>query len=139
MRNPGVALQTLAALHRVGVQLAIDDYGTGYASLAYLQKMPIQQLKIDRTFVMDMHLRRQDATIVRSTIDLAHGLGLRVVAEGVESVEHERLLASMGCDAAQGFGIARPMNPAAFEAWCAARRPPGGGAPLRYPLAQIVQ
>ena len=85
MKDPGRALEVLHALRALGVHLSVDDFGTGHASLAYLTRLPVGTLKIDRSFVQTMELDRSDQMIVRSTIDLAHGLGLRVVAEGVET------------------------------------------------------
>src|SRR5574343_1999106 len=87
MDDPQRALQTLNRLHEMGLKLSIDDFGTGYSSLAYLKRLPVDELKIDRSFVMNMENDVQDAKIVRSTIDLAHNLGLTVVAEGVENAD----------------------------------------------------
>jgi EAL domain-containing protein (putative c-di-GMP-specific phosphodiesterase class I) len=87
----------------------VDDYGTGHASLAYLTRLPVSTLKIDRSFVQTMELDPSDRTIVRSTIDLAHSLGLRVVAEGVETRATWEELGRLGCDAAQGYWLARPI------------------------------
>jgi diguanylate cyclase (GGDEF)-like protein len=100
---------TLNALLALGVQFAVDDFGTGYSCLAYLKKFPAAEIKIDRTFVRDMAVDPDDATIVRATIELAHNLGRRVVAEGVESAEALDLLVGMGCDAAQGYHLGRPV------------------------------
>jgi EAL domain-containing protein (putative c-di-GMP-specific phosphodiesterase class I) len=109
-----VRLQRLAALH---VKLSIDDFGTGYSSLAYLRRLPIHALKIDRLFVKDMLLNEQDASIVRSTIGLAHNLNLLVVAEGVESAEIQDLLLQMGCDQIQGYQLGRPMAWTEIRHW----------------------
>jgi EAL domain-containing protein (putative c-di-GMP-specific phosphodiesterase class I) len=103
------ARSILAALHSLGVALAIDDFGTGNSSLAYFRTMPIDVLKIDRSFVTEMTENVDDSAIVQSTIVLAHDLGLRVVAEGVESEECNARLASLGCDLVQGFLFGRPM------------------------------
>jgi diguanylate cyclase (GGDEF)-like protein len=108
MVDPVRALQILDELHRSGIQLSVDDYGTGHASLAYLSNLPVDALKIDRSFVMDMATGTKGEVIVRSTIDLARNLGLLVVAEGVESGDVYRRLSELGCDAAQGFWLARP-------------------------------
>ena len=105
----------------MGVRVAIDDYGTGYSSLAYLHRLPVSELKIDRSFVTDMCNDEAAEKIVRSTIDLAHGLGLRVVAEGVESQEAATVLSSLGADTCQGYFFARPMPAADFERWYDAR------------------
>jgi diguanylate cyclase (GGDEF)-like protein len=108
MRDPGRALAVLHDLRALGVHLSVDDFGTGHASLAYLTRLPVGTLKIDRSFVQTMELDPSDATIVRSTIDLAHGLGLRVVAEGVETRATWEELARLGCDQAQGYWLAPP-------------------------------
>ena len=109
MHDPQRALQTLERLHALGLKLSIDDFGTGYSSLAYLKRLPVDELKIDKSFVMNMESDLQDAKIVRSTIDLAHNLGLSVVAEGVETVKTWKMLAVLGCDEAQGFLFSRPV------------------------------
>ncbi len=99
----------LARLRRVGVQLSVDDFGTGYSSLAFLQRVAVNEIKIDRSFVLAMTESESDAVIVRATIDLAHGLGVRVVAEGVETAEHVRALRALGCDVAQGWHFGKPV------------------------------
>lgn len=111
------ALLVLSQLDTMGVRLAIDDFGTGYSSLSYLKRLPVDEIKIDKSFVMDMKLNNNDAIIVRSTIDLAHNMGLRVVAEGVENEEALKHLRMLGCDQAQGYFISRPMTYDAFLAW----------------------
>ena len=93
----------------MGLRLAIDDFGTGYSSLAYLRRLPVHTIKIDRSFVMDMCENASDATIVRSTIDLGRNLGLEVVAEGVETQEAFDALRGLGCTLAQGYLISRPV------------------------------
>jgi diguanylate cyclase (GGDEF)-like protein len=108
MVDPERSRRTLHALRAHGILLAIDDYGTGHCSLAYLRDLPVQELKLDRSFVRDIAIRQQDAAIVRSTIDLAHSLGLVLVAEGVEDVEAAELLRAMDCDLAQGYYFGRP-------------------------------
>ncbi len=108
---------TIDELHDVGLRLAIDDYGTGYSSLAYLRRLPVHELKIDQSFVSGMLSDPHDEVIVRSTIDLGHNLGLMVVAEGVESVAMLGRLADFGCDVAQGYGIATPMAGADLIEW----------------------
>jgi diguanylate cyclase len=97
--------------------LSIDDFGTGYSSLAYLKRLPVSELKIDKSFVMKMEEDESDRKIVRSTIDLGHNLNLKVVAEGIESRAVWDLLASMGCDFGQGYHISKPMPAADFPAW----------------------
>jgi len=112
MLDPGRALTVLAGLRALGVLLSVDDYGTGHSSLSYLHQLPVHTLKIDRSFVQTMDRNPHEATIVRSTVDLARSLGLRVVAEGVETEAAWRQLVLLGCDAAQGYWLARP-GPAA--------------------------
>jgi len=117
MDDPARALQTLQKLHELGVRLSIDDFGTGYSSLAYLKRLPVDELKIDRSFVTNMERDLDDARIVQSTIGLAHNLGLTVVAEGVETDKAWALLARLGCDEGQGYGIGRPMPSDEFLGW----------------------
>jgi diguanylate cyclase len=119
MDDPQRALQTLNRLHTMGLKLSIDDFGTGYSSLAYLKRLPVDELKIDKSFVMNMESDIQDAKIVRSTIDLAHNLGLTGGAEGVESIKTWKLLEGLSCDEAQGYYISRPMPAALFAGWVA--------------------
>jgi diguanylate cyclase (GGDEF)-like protein len=109
MLDPGRAQATLERLSRIGLTLSVDDFGTGYSSLANLKRLPVDVIKIDKSFVMDMAIDSSDAAIVRSTIDLAHNLGLRVVAEGVESHQAWTRLHELGCDLAQGFYVSRPL------------------------------
>ena len=117
MDDPARALATLDRLSGLGFHLSIDDFGTGYSSLAYLKRLPVDELKIDKSFVLGMEKDPDDARIVRSTIDLAHGLGLTVVAEGVENAQVWDLLRELSCDEAQGYHMARPMPAADFERW----------------------
>jgi predicted signal transduction protein with EAL and GGDEF domain len=109
MHDPQRAQATLERLKSIGVTLAIDDFGTGYSSLANLRRLPVDVIKIDKAFVIDMETSPSDAAIVAATVDLAHSLGLRAVAEGVESDEVWRRLAVLGCDIAQGFHVSRPL------------------------------
>jgi EAL domain-containing protein (putative c-di-GMP-specific phosphodiesterase class I) len=115
MADPARALEVLRGLHALGVAIAIDDFGTGYSSMAYLKELPVDELKIDRPFVSQMAASSRDAVIVRSTIDLGHNLGLRVVAEGVETRQAWEALAALGCDLAQGYYLGRPMPAADLE------------------------
>ena len=119
MDDPQRAMQTLQRLHGMGLRLSIDDFGTGYSSLAYLKRLPLHELKIDKSFVMAMETDRADLKIVRSTIDLAHNLGLTVVAEGVETEQAWALLGAMQCDEAQGYFMAKPMPEEDFASWMA--------------------
>ena len=111
------ALSNLHSIAALGVRLSVDDFGTGYATLKQLQKLPVHELKIDRSFVSGMNTNRGNATIVRSTVDLAKQLGLRTIAEGVETVAELRALASMGCDEIQGYYLAKPMPSAEVITW----------------------
>jgi EAL domain-containing protein (putative c-di-GMP-specific phosphodiesterase class I) len=117
MDDPNHAIETLDRLHALGIRLSIDDFGTGYSSLSYLKRMPVDELKIDKSFVMGMSQHKDDETIVRSTIDLGHNMGLKVVAEGVENEEMLERLRALHCDLAQGFHLSRPLPPAKLEAW----------------------
>jgi len=123
MDEPQRAEATLNQLSAAGFKLSIDDFGTGYSSLAYLKRLPVDELKIDRSFVMAMEQDEDDAKIVRSTIDLAHNLGLTVVAEGVENAAVLTRLAALHCDEAQGFHMSRPIPaadmPGFARAWTA--------------------
>ncbi|MDX2219378.1 MAG: EAL domain-containing protein [Burkholderiales bacterium] len=110
MDDPAGARKIIGELHQLGVSLSIDDYGTGYSSLAYLKELTVNELKIDRSFVVGMQNDPQSLAIVRSTIELGHNLGLHVVAEGVESEEDIDMLRRAGCDAVQGYGISRPLD-----------------------------
>jgi diguanylate cyclase (GGDEF)-like protein len=125
MRNPDAALPVLARLAEQGIELSIDDFGVGQSSFAYLRKLPVRELKIDRAFVAQLAQSREDRTIVRSIVDLAHHLGYRVTAEGVEDASALDYLASIGCDHAQGYLIARPLPTAAFETFLAVGGWPG--------------
>jgi diguanylate cyclase (GGDEF)-like protein len=117
MEDPGNAQSTLRKLRDLGIATSIDDYGTGYSSLAYIKQLAVNELKIDRAFVSGMEADRRNAAIVRSTIELGHNLGLTVVAEGVETDHELAELRRYGCDSAQGFYFARPMPAASFERW----------------------
>ena len=117
MDDPQRALATLNKLSGLGFKLSIDDFGTGYSSLAYLKRLPVDELKIDKSFVMNMVEDLDDAKIVRSTIDLAHNLGLTVVAEGVENAKVWDALRDLECDEAQGYHMGKPMPASEFNAW----------------------
>lgn len=110
-------METLAALNRLGVVISIDDFGTGYTSLAYIRRLPVSEIKIDKSFVANMLTDEGDATIVRSVIELGHNLGLKVVAEGVENQAVLHRLVDIGCDYAQGYHIGRPAPREELEAW----------------------
>jgi diguanylate cyclase (GGDEF)-like protein len=123
MDNPELALGVLAALRLRGFSISIDDFGTGQASFAYLHRMPVSELKIDRSFIRDIHRDRDAEWLVRATIDLGHDLNLSVVAEGVESVEEWHVLRRLGCDEVQGYFASPPLPVDQFLAWRAARTP----------------
>ncbi|MHB8742497.1 MAG: putative bifunctional diguanylate cyclase/phosphodiesterase [Sulfuricaulis sp.] len=117
MTEPERALEVLTRLSGMGLRIAIDDFGTGYSSLSYLKKLPVNTIKIDKSFVIGMVRDDNDAAIVRTSIDLAHNLKLEVVAEGVENEETLKRLGELGCDTAQGHYISRPLSAAELEAW----------------------
>jgi diguanylate cyclase (GGDEF)-like protein len=117
MLDPARALDSVARLSELGVSFSLDDFGTGYSSLAQLKRLPVVELKIDRSFVSEMHVSANDTTIVQSTIDLGRNLGLRVVAEGVEAAEHWSALRAMGCDTVQGFHLSCPLPADALTPW----------------------
>ena len=124
MSDPQRALQTLVRLREMGVHVSIDDFGTGYSSLAYLKQLPVEELKIDRSFVRDLAVDSSDLAIVRSTIDLAHHLGLSVVAEGVEDEPTLELLRTVGCETAQGYLFSRPLSGTQMTRWLVERSQP---------------
>jgi EAL domain-containing protein (putative c-di-GMP-specific phosphodiesterase class I) len=134
----------LRELDRLGVEISIDDFGTGYSSLAYLAELPVSEVKIDRSFVSRMADGSSDTIIVNSTIDLAHHLGLRAVAEGVEDASMIPELEALGCDVVQGYAISRPLPAEEVTRWlldfhaeaetardCLADAPPAAGAALK--------
>jgi len=115
--DPGHGIKSLERLSTLGCKLAIDDYGTGYSSLAYLRRLPVRELKLDKSFVMGMMSDTSDALIVRSTIDLAHKLGLSVTAEGVEDEATLERLCALGCDVVQGFLLSHPLEASELAVW----------------------
>ena len=117
MADPIRTKDVLNRLRGLGIQIAIDDFGVGHSTFSYLKHLPVNEIKIDRSFVQDMHHNESDAAIVRSTIELAHSLGLAVVAEGIENEETWAQLSGMGCDVAQGYFLSRPLAPDAFSLW----------------------
>jgi diguanylate cyclase (GGDEF)-like protein len=122
--DPDLAVRKLRQLKELGVRLALDDFGTGYSALGYLRRFPIDVLKIDQSFVSSLHERPQDAALVGAVIGLGGALGLEVVAEGIERLEHVRLLSEMHCDTGQGYYYARPMPGPMMGQWLAASRSP---------------
>ena len=119
MMDPAYALKILRELKSRGIRLSVDDFGTGYSSLAHLKRLPVDELKIDKSFVAHIASDNNDAAIVRSTIGLAHALGLSVVAEGIEDQQTLEFLTALGCDVAQGYYISRPLPVVALGDWLA--------------------
>ena len=119
MADPGKALTILQRLHDGGVTLSIDDFGTGYSSMSYLKRLPVDELKVDRSFVNGMTTSAEDAALVRSVVDLGHNLGLDVVAEGIEDSMTNRALAELRCDVGQGYHFARPGPAVDLSVWLA--------------------
>jgi EAL domain-containing protein (putative c-di-GMP-specific phosphodiesterase class I) len=115
MSNPEESISVLEALSRMGVLVSVDDFGTGYSSMSYLRRFPIDKLKIDKTFVAEMDTRADDASIVQAIVSLAHGLQLKVVAEGVETQAQLEALRTLGCDQYQGYYCSPALPPAEFE------------------------
>ncbi|MFD5424110.1 putative bifunctional diguanylate cyclase/phosphodiesterase [Streptomyces sp. NPDC127084] len=130
LEDPQRAADTLAGLAGHGVKMSLDDFGTGYSSLVHLRRLPVSELKIDRSFVARLAIDNQDAEIVRCTVDLAHSLGLLVVAEGVEDDETWERLRDLGCDAVQGWLVAAAMPPQETTAWLRARGEHGWRRPV---------
>jgi diguanylate cyclase len=122
MEDPELAFEVITRLSDMGIDLYIDDFGTGYSSLAYLKRLPVTAIKIDKSFVMDILNNKESVSIVRSTIDLSHDLDRKVVAEGVENGEIYELLKKLGCDEAQGYHISKPMPIEQFPDWLSASR-----------------
>jgi EAL domain-containing protein (putative c-di-GMP-specific phosphodiesterase class I) len=120
MADPKRVIDVLRRLRATGVEVAIDDFGTGYSSLAYLAELPVDALKIDRSFVRGLVGDHRRAAIVKATIGLAHALGLRVIAEGIEDAATWQAVADLGCDSAQGYFIAPPMPAHKLDTWLGA-------------------
>ena len=122
IKDPDLALKILSRLADMGIKISIDDFGTGYSSLAYLKKLPAKELKIDKSFVLDMLESESDAVIVKSIIDLGHNLSMQVVAEGVENKETAVKLKALGCDIIQGFYFSKPLNHEDLLRWLREKR-----------------
>jgi EAL domain-containing protein (putative c-di-GMP-specific phosphodiesterase class I) len=138
IEDPTRALQMLDAVAALGVSLSIDDFGTGYSSLSHLARMPVHEVKIDRSFVQGLESDLEFVPVVRSAIDMGHGLGLKVVAEGIENEVAAQRLRDMGCDIAQGFLYAKPMPLEALEQWLEGRdRVPIIGTPVDFPIEEL--
>jgi EAL domain-containing protein (putative c-di-GMP-specific phosphodiesterase class I) len=121
MADPARAVALLHRLRDLGVRLSVDDFGTGYSSLSYLKRLPVQEVKIDRSFVTSLREGGEDVAIVRAIVDLGRHLGLEVVAEGIEDQVTWDLLASMGCDLGQGWHLGRPMPMDDLFSWLSFR------------------
>jgi diguanylate cyclase (GGDEF)-like protein len=139
IEDPERALRMLDALAALGVSLSIDDFGTGYSSLSHLARMPVHEVKIDRSFVLGLESDPEFAPVVRAAIDMGHGLGLKVVAEGIETVEAAARLRELRCDVAQGYLYAKPMPLAEFETWIAGKiRVPVIAVPVDFPIEDLA-
>ncbi len=138
MVDPEVAKKTMRHLAELGVSVAIDDFGTGYSSLAYLTDLPIGELKIDKSFVRAMGSDARNAIVVRSTIELAHNLGLRTVAEGIEDAFTFERLRALGCELAQGFHMSRPLPAAGLVSWWDRQMAPEAERPLDQPIPRAL-
>jgi diguanylate cyclase (GGDEF)-like protein len=139
IEDPTRALRMLDAIAALGVSLSIDDFGTGYSSLSHLARMPVHELKIDRSFVQGLESDAEFAHVVRSAIDMGHGLGLKVVAEGIETEQAAARLREFGCDIAQGYLYAKPMPLIAFESWLQGReRVPVIAVPVDFPIVDLT-
>ena len=138
MVDPEVAKKTMRHLAELGVSVAIDDFGTGYSSLAYLTDLPIGELKIDKSFVRAMGSDARNAIVVRSTIELAHNLGLRTVAEGIEDAFTFERLRALGCELAQGFHMSRPLPAAGLVSWWDRQMAPEAERPLDRPIPRAL-
>jgi EAL domain-containing protein (putative c-di-GMP-specific phosphodiesterase class I) len=121
--NLSMVADILQGLRAMGVRVAIDDFGSGYASISYLKHLPADVLKIDRLFIADLETDKRARAIVQSVVALGHELGMEIIAEGVETVDVARILADMGCDVAQGYYFARPMAPDALRRFVEDRAP----------------
>jgi EAL domain-containing protein (putative c-di-GMP-specific phosphodiesterase class I) len=117
MTNPVRVSDILKQLHEIGVSISADDFGTGFSSLSYLKTLPVNEIKIDKSFVMDMVRDSTDSAIVKSAIGLAHNLGLKVVAEGIENQGTQQALQELSCDIGQGYYFSEPLSASALMKW----------------------
>jgi diguanylate cyclase (GGDEF)-like protein len=139
IEDPTRAMRVLDAVAALGVYLSIDDFGTGYSSLSHLARMPVHEVKIDRSFIQGLESDPEFATVVRSAIDMGHGLGLKVVAEGIETVASANLLREFRCDIAQGYFYAKPMPREALEAWLEGKdRVPVVAVPVAFEVDDVA-
>ena len=139
IEDPARAVQMLDAIAALGVGLSIDDFGTGYSSLSHLARMPVDEMKIDRSFLQSLESDPEFATVVRSAIDMGHGLGLKVVAEGIETPAAANTLREFGCDIAQGFFYAKPMPLEAFTSWMTGKaRAPIIAVPVAFAVDDVT-
>jgi diguanylate cyclase (GGDEF)-like protein len=139
IEDPARALHMLEAITTMGVSLSIDDFGTGYSSLSHLARMPVDEMKIDRSFIQSLESDPEFATVVRSAIDMGHALGLKVVAEGIETAAAAHRLREFGCDIAQGFFYAKPMCKESFETWLEGRtRVPIIAIPVAFTVDDVT-
>jgi diguanylate cyclase (GGDEF)-like protein len=139
IEDPARALAMLDAIAALGVSLSIDDFGTGYSSLSHLARMPVHEMKIDRSFIQSLESDPEFATVVRAAIDMGHGLGLKVVAEGIETAAAANRLREFGCDIAQGYFYAKPMSGEALEAWLKGRsRVPIIAVPVAFSVDDVT-
>jgi EAL domain-containing protein (putative c-di-GMP-specific phosphodiesterase class I) len=139
IEDPTRALMMLNAIAALGVGLSIDDFGTGYSSLSHLARMPVDEMKIDRSFIQSLESDPEFATVVRSAIDMGHGLRLKVVAEGIESAAAANRLREFGCDIAQGYFYAKPMPLQDFETWMTGKtRVPIVAVPVAFAVDDVT-
>ena len=138
IQQPALAKQALAAFRAAGIKISIDDYGSGLSSLSYLKMLNADELKIDRSLVVDALESQRDRLILKSTVDLAHGLGMSVVAEGVETEELTSCLTLLGCDVIQGYWVSRPLPLPALKSFLKQREAVGSTVPETH-SADVVQ
>ena len=137
MADPERAVEVLRKLRELGVSVALDDFGTGYSSLGYLKNLPVDELKLDRSFVAGVASNARDAAIVRATVQLAQAVDMRTVAEGVETVEAWEVLNELGCDRAQGYLLSKPAPASELTGWLAERG--GAGIGVMAPGGQVAE
>jgi EAL domain-containing protein (putative c-di-GMP-specific phosphodiesterase class I) len=139
MKDLPATLRMMQQLRILGIRFSIDDFGTGYSSLAHLKRLPVDEVKIDRSFIKELEAQRDDDVIVRSTINLGHALNLKVVAEGVEVASSWKALGRLGCDLIQGYYVSKPLPAKEFTAWMAARTTADQSASVEVPILSEAQ